>query len=68
MPARKKATPKKAARSRKIEITELDSAKDPKGGLNFEEVKSAVQPPAGADDPLKWSWGMCDPGTFLNKK
>jgi hypothetical protein len=60
------AEPKKAPESAKVEITDLDSESDPKAGLNFEEVKTTVQPPAGTSDPLKWSWGMAQSGT-LNK-
>lgn len=45
MPAKKTLAPKKAAKSRKVEIAELDTKADPKGGLNFEEVK-APKPPS----------------------
>ena len=58
------AEPKETAESPKVEITDLDSESDPKGGFNYGEVKTAVQPPAGADDPLKWSWGIAQSGTM----
>jgi hypothetical protein len=58
MTTKKKMASKKVAKSRKLEIKDLDSAKDPKGGLNFEEVKQTYVRPAGADDSLKFSWGM----------
>ncbi len=43
---------KKSTKTRKLELRDLDSKKDPKGGLNFEEVKRTYdqnRPPAGQD-------------------
>lgn len=58
MPAKKKVEPKKAAKGRKLQIGDLETKADPKGGLNFEEVK-APQPPSTG--PVTFSWGMCKP-------
>ena len=57
MPTKKKTAPKKAAKGRKLEIKDLESAKDPKGGLNFEEVKVGKQTTGGNDPALAFSWG-----------
>ena len=55
----KKATPQKSPKGRKLQIKDLASAKDPKGGTTLTDVLDTKKPPGAPDDPkLQWSWGM----------
>lgn len=55
----KKTPTKKKAKAAKVAINDLESAKDPKGGLNFAELSDTSKPKSGQGDPvLGFSWGV----------